>query len=134
MKKLLLAILIVCVFAIPVFAVTDYPTPEVDEIAVQDFVESVGVQIRIPVVITYRTLTWYKYEEGTKLTQEKINLLSDDEKIWYELGYKVEYGKWLEKDEEKVESAIYGSGIVIYSSVLPEPLQSKEKGLSLIHI
>jgi len=128
MKKFFLAILIVAFLALPVLA-QEYPTPEVDEIAVQDFVESVGVQIRIPVVITYRTLTWYKYEEGTKLTKEQIDLLSDDEKIWYGLGYKVEYGKWLEKDEEKVESAIYGSGIVIYSSVLPEALQSKEKGI-----
>ena len=128
MKKILLAILIVFMLAIPVLA-TEYPTPEVDEIQVQNFIESVAVQIRIPVVFVYRSLTWYKYEKGIKLTQKEIDRLNDDEKEWYELGYKVEYGEWQTKDEEKVESAIYGSGGVIYSAVLPEPLQSKEKGI-----
>lgn len=124
MKKILLAIIIVACLAIPVLA--EYPTPSVDDISVQNFVESVGVQIRIPVVYTYRDLTWYKYDEGVKLSQKEIDKLSDDEKIWYELGYKVEYGEYKTKDEERVEAAIYGSGVIIYSAVLPEPLQSQE--------
>lgn len=125
MKKILLAIIIVVCLTLPVLA-DEYPTPPVDDISVQNFVESVGVQIRIPVVYTYRDLTWYKYDEGVKLPQKEIDKLSDDEKTWYELGYKVEYGEWKIKDEEKVEAAIYGSGVVIYSAVLPEPLQSQE--------
>jgi len=120
--------MLVFTLAIPILA-DEYPTPEVDEIQVQNFVESVGVQIRIPIVITYRSLTWYKYEEGVKLTQKEIDRLNDDEEEWYELGYKVEYGEWQTKDEQKVEWAIYGSGVIIYSAVLPEPLQSKEKGI-----
>ena len=130
MKKILLTMLIVSVLAISILTISvlaEYPTPEVDEIAVQNFVESVGVQIRIPIVITYRSLTWYKYDEGIKLTQKEIDKLSDDEKEWYGLGYKVEYGEWQSEDDEKVESAIYGSGVVIYSAILPEPLQSQEK-------
>ena len=132
MKKTLLTMLIVSVLAISILTISvlaEYPTPEVDEIAVQNFVESVGVQIRIPIVITYRSLTWYKYDEGIKLTQKEIDKLSDDEKEWYGLGYKVEYGEWQSEDDEKVESAIYGSGVVIYSAILPEPLQSQEKGI-----
>ncbi|PKP62216.1 hypothetical protein CVT91_00055 [Candidatus Atribacteria bacterium HGW-Atribacteria-1] len=128
MKRFLAILLLVIVLVVPVLA-QPYPTPIVDDVAVQKFIESVGVQIRIPVVITYRTLTWYKYEEGKKLTQKEIDKLSDDERVWYGLGYKVEYGEWLTKDEEKVEAAIYGSGVIIYSAILPEPLQSKEKGL-----
>jgi len=128
MKKILIIMLLVMSLVIPVLA-DGYPTPAVDELAVQTFVESVGVQIRIPVVYTYNTLTWYKYEEGKKLTDKEIDKLSDDEKEWYKLGYKVVYGEWQTKDEEKVEIAIYGSGVIIYSAVLPEPLQSKEKGI-----
>ena len=52
---------------IPVLA-AEYPTPTVDELEVQKFIESVGVQIRIPCKIVYRTLTWYKFEEGQKLS------------------------------------------------------------------
>lgn len=113
---------------VSIFA-SEYPTPIVDDLAVQKFVESVGVQIRIPVVMIKRNLTWYKYDDGVKLSQKKIDKLTDDEKIWYAQGYRVEYGDWQTKDEEKVEAAIYGSGVVIYSAILLKPLQSQEKGI-----
>lgn len=128
MRRFLVGLLILIFLAMPIFA-TEYPTPPVDEIAVQNFVESVGVQVRIPVVYTYRDLSWYKYEAGQKLTEKQFDKLNDDEKEWYRLGYKVEYGEWQTKDEERVEAAIYGSGVVIYSAELPDPLQSKERGI-----
>jgi len=126
-KKILLTILIVFMLAIPVLA-DEYPTPIVDELEVQKFIESVGVQIRIPCKIVYRNLTWYKFEKGMKLSDIEFNRLSDDEKIWYKDGYLVKYGEW-EKDKNKwEESAIYGSGVLIYSAILPEPLQSRAEG------
>jgi len=131
MKKLLLAILIVCVFVLPVFA--QYQAPPVSEKDVIEFVEKVGVQVRIPVKQVYRALSFYKFEEGVKLTDEEIRLLNEDEKIWYEQGYMVKYGEWIgdDKDEEDqiVETAIYGTGTIIYSSILPEALQSQDKGI-----
>ena len=124
---ILFGILVAILLNYPVFA-DKYPTPEVDELEVQKFVESVGVQIRIPCKIVYRSLTWYKFEEGRKLSDIEFNRLSDDEKIWYEDGYLVKYSEW-EKDEKKwTEAAIYGSGVLIYSAILPEPLQSKAEG------
>lgn len=128
MKRFVIALILVAFMCIPIFA-ENYPTPTVDDKVVQDFIESVGVQVRIPVVWTKRTLTWYKYDEGVKLSQKEIDKLDDDEKGWYKLGYKVEYGEWQSKDEEKVEAAIYGSGVVVYSAILPKPLQSQEKGI-----
>ena len=133
MRKILAVLVILFLFVSVGFAQGAdqkvYPTPEVDELEVQNFIESVGIQVRIPVVYTSRDLSWYKYEKGQKLTEKQIDKLNDDEKLWYAMGYKVEYGEWKAKDEEKIEAAIYGSGVVIYSAVLPEPLQSKEKGI-----
>ncbi len=132
MKKILLAILIVLALAIPVLA-TEYPVPPISEKDVIEFVEKVGVQVRIPVKQVYRSLSFYKFEEGTKLTDEEFKKLSEDEKTWYSQGYIVKYGEWIgdDKDEKDqiVETAIYGSGTIIYSNILPEPLQSQDKGL-----
>ena len=134
MKKLLLAILIVCVFVLPVFA--EYQAPPVSNKDIIDLVETFGFRVRIPVEQVHRSLSFYKLEEGKKLSDDKIKLLSEDEKVWYEQGYIVEYGEWI-GDEEKekdqvVQTAIYGSGSIIYSNILPEALQSKEKEIIII--
>ena len=131
MKKLLLAILIVCVFVLPVFA--EIEAPPIGDKEIIEFLEKVGVQVRIPVKQVYRALSFYKFEEGTKLSDEKYKELSEDEKVWYDQGYIVTYGEWIgdDKDEEDqiVETAIYGSGTIIFSNILPVPLQSQDKGL-----
>jgi len=130
-KKILLAILIVAIFALPVFA--EYKSPPISEKDIIEYIEKVGVQVRIPVKQVYRSLSFYKFEEGAKLTDEEFKLLNEDEKVWYEQGYIVKYGEWIgdDKDEEDqiVETAIYGTGTIIYSAELPEPLQSQDKGL-----
>ena len=131
MKKILLAILIVCVFVLPVLA--QFKTPPISEKDIIEYIEKVGVQVRIPVKQVYRPLSFYKYEEGAKLSDEKFKLLNEDEQLWYEQGYIVKYGEWIgdEKDEEDqlVETAIYGTGTIIYSAELPEALQSQDKGI-----
>lgn len=132
MKRILLAILLVIMLALPVLA-NEYPSPEISEKDVIEFIEKVGVQVRIPVKQVYRALSFYKFEEGIKLTDEEFKRLSEDEKLWYEQGYIVKYGEWIgdDKDEEEqiVETAIYGSGSIIFSALLPEALQSQDKGL-----
>ena len=132
MKKFLLAILIVMIFVLPVLAV-EYKTPRISDKDIIDFIGEVGVQVRIPVKQVYRPLSFYKFEEGVKLTDEEFRRLNEDEKVWYEQGYMVKYGEWIgdDKDEEDqiVETAIYGTGTIIYSSELPEALQSQDKGL-----
>jgi len=131
-KKILLTILIVACLALPVLA-TEWISPPISEKDVIEFVEKVGVQVRIPVYQVYRPLSFYKFEEGIKLTDEELRLLNEDEKVWYEQGYMVKYGEWIgdDKDEEDqiVKTAIYGSGTIIYSSILPEALQSQDKGI-----
>ena len=132
MKKILLAIIIVAFLALPVLA-TEWASPPISEKDVIDFIEKVGVQVRIPVYQVYRPLSFYKFEEGVKLTDEEIRKLNEDEKIWYEQGYTVKYGEWIgdDKDEEDqiVKVAIYGTGTIIYSAELPEALQSQDKGI-----
>ncbi|GAG59179.1 unnamed protein product, partial [marine sediment metagenome] len=128
MKKILLAILIVAMLAIPVLA-TEYSAPPINDKGVIEFLEKVGVQIRIPVRIVYRDLSFYKFEKGVLLTDDEIKGLNEDEKLWYVQGYIVKYGEWIgdDKDEEDqvVESALYGSGTVIFSDELPEQLQEE---------
>ena len=143
MKKIILVVLVILflftsfMFASKVFAQEadqkEYPSPPISEKDIIEFVEKVGVQVRIPVKQVYRALSFYKFEEGSKFTDEEIKALSEDEKIWYEQGYIVKYGEWIgdDKDEEDqiVEVAIYGSGTIIYSAELPEALQSQDKGI-----
>lgn len=132
MKKILLVIVLVFAFAMPALA-NEYPSPEISEKDVIEFIEKVGVQVRIPVKQVYRKLSFYRFEEGQKFTDEEFKELTEDEKIWYEQGYIVKYGEWIgdDKDEEDeiVETAIYGSGSIIYSAELPEALQSQDKGI-----
>ena len=132
MKKFLLTILILSILVIPVFSQT-YPIPKISEKDVIEFIEMVGVQVRIPVNQVYRSVSFYKFDQGEKLEQKAIDLLNEDEKTWYAQGYVVKYGEWIGDDlDEKdkiVKVAIYGSGSIIYSSVLPEALQSKDKQL-----
>jgi S1-C subfamily serine protease len=128
MKKILLAILIVFMLVIPILA-SEFSTPEIRDKEVIEFIEGVGVQVRIPVHQVYRPLSFYKLEDGTGLTEEEIKNLNEDEKTWYEQGYIVKYGEWIgdDKDEKDqiVKTAIYGSGTVIFSDELPEQLQEE---------
>ena len=107
--------------------------PPIGDKEIIEFLEKVGVQVRIPVKQVYRALSFYKFEEGTRLSDEKYKELSEDEKVWYDQGYIVVYSEWIgdDKDEEDqiVETAIYGTGTIIYSSILPEALQSQDKGI-----
>ena len=131
LKKILLALLIVMVFVLPVLA--QYQSPPISEKDIIDFIGKVGVQVRIPVYQVYRPLSFYKFEEGVKLTDEEFRRLNEDEKKWYQQGYTVKYGEWIgdDKDEEDriVKTAIYGTGTIIYSAELPEALQSQDKGI-----
>lgn len=132
MKKILLVMFIVAFLALPVLA-TGWAPPPISEKDIIDFIEKVGVQVRIPVYQVYRPLSFYKFEEGVKLNDEEFKKLSEDEKVWYGQGYLVKYGEWIgdDKDEEDkiVKTAIYGTGTIIYSGILPEPLQSQEKAI-----
>ena len=128
MKKILLAILIVMMFVLPVLA--QKQSPPISEKDIIDYIEKVGVQVRIPVRQIYRALSFYKFEKGVQLTNEEFNKLNENEQLWYKQGYKVVYGEWIgdDKDEKDqiIETAIYGTGTIIYSAELPEALQSKD--------
>jgi len=125
----------VFMLAIPILA-NEYPSPSISDKDTIDWLEKIGVRIEIPVEIIYRDLSFYKLEEGKKLTDEKIKELDENEKLWYEQGYLVEYGEWIgddknEKDQVKRWS-IFGSGTIIFSGELPEALQSKEKEIIVL--
>lgn len=131
MKRLFIALLLVFVLCLPIFAQAD----SVVKIPEKDIIELIarfGVQVRIPVAWVYRDVTFYKYEKGNRLTEKKIDKLNDDEKRWYAQGYIVQYGEWIGDDfkerDQLIKTAIYGSGTLIYSSILPEALQSKSVG------
>lgn len=136
MKKILFNFILPILFAIvlaillnyPVLA-TEYQAPPIRDKEVIEFIEKVGVQVRIPVHQVFRALSFYKFDKGVKFTDEEFKALNEDEKIWYEQGYLVKYGEWIgdDKDEEDqiVETAIYGSGSVIFSDELPEQLQEE---------
>jgi len=129
-KKLLVALLMAALFCLPVFAQSQYPEPKIPEGDVIKLIELFGVQVRIPVVQAFRSVSFYKYEKGDKLEQKEIDKLNDDEQLWYSQGYVVRYGEWIgdDKDEEdqRIKTAIYGTGTIIYSNILPEALQSKD--------
>ena len=132
MKHFLVAFILVALLCLPVFA-EQYPKPEVSEKDIIEFIEMVGVQVRIPVNQVYRSVSFYKYEQGEKLNDDQIKLMTEDEKLWYSQGYVTKYGEWIGDDlkekDQIIKAAIYGSGSIIYSNVLPEALQSKEKQL-----
>lgn len=129
MKRLFVILLLVFVLCLPMFTQAEDKIPEKDII---ELIAKFGVQVRIPVAYVYRSLSFYKYEKGTKLTEKQIDKLNDDEKRWYAQGYIVQYGEWIGDDfkerDQLIKTAIYGSGTLIYSSILPEALQSKSIG------
>jgi len=131
MKRFLVALILITLLCLPVFANETF-APQISEKDVIELIEQFGVQVRIPVEMVYRSLTFYKYEEGSKLTPKEFDRLNEDEQLWYEQGYIVKYGEWIgdDKDEKDkiIKTAIYGSGSIIYSQILPEALQSKSMG------
>lgn len=135
MKKILLAILLVFMLAIPVLA-TEYSIPSMNDKEIITWLEKVGCRIKIPVEIIWRDLSFYKLEKGKKLSDEDIEDLNEDEKLWYEQGYLVKYGEWIGDDKDEKDQvkqwAIYGSGTIIFSGELPEALQSKVKEVIVI--
>ena len=136
MKKILIAILTICMLLIPIFGNAQYAIPIVQDADVIEWLEKISCRIEIPVEIIWRDLSFYKLEKGKKLTDSEIEDLNEDEQRWYEQGYIVQYGEWIgdskdEKDERK-QWALYGSGSVIFSGELPEALQSKEKEIIVL--
>ena len=125
MKKLIVVLIMVALFCLPVFA--QFKIAEGDIIKL---IEQFGVQIRIPVVQAFRSVSFYKYEKGSKLSDDDIKLLNEDEKRWYSQGYIVKYGEWIGDDlkekDQLIKTAIYGTGTIVYSNILPEALQSKD--------
>ena len=125
MKHFLVALILVALFCLPVFAQSKIAEGDIIKL-----IEQFGVQIRIPVVQAYRSVSFYKYEKGSKLSDDDIKLLNEDEKRWYSQGYIVKYGEWIGDDlkekDQLIKTAIYGTGTIIYSNILPEALQSKD--------
>jgi len=130
MKRILLIIVAVLLLSCTVFAQTlNYtepetmpvssevmtPQPPVADVEILDFVRSCSVQVVVRVKRIYRTLNWYKLSEGSKLDD---TFLSDEEKGWYEMGYKYETGKW----EEPEDWLISGSGVIVYSRKYDIPM------------
>lgn len=121
MKRILLVVLIGVIllsFTLNIFAMENW---RVKDKNVQDFIRSVTVQIKIGVERFERYVSWFKYEEGYKLTDKAYDRLSDDEKLWYDMGYRVEYGDWTPFDEG-IQGWICGSGYIVYSQQFSEAL------------
>jgi hypothetical protein len=108
-KKLIFVLLFLAIFVVGVSADTlDYTTepvavpsqakevttlqPPVQDVDLINFMKSVGFQVLVRVKRLRRTLNWFKFEDGTKLNQDELTRMSDDEKKWYAQGYIVEYG------------------------------------------
>ena len=131
MKRLIIALLVIFL-CLPIFAQAEYNTVKIPEGDIIELIARVGVQVRIPVAWAYRDVSFYKHEKGSKLTQKQIDKFTDDEKRWYTQGYIAQYGEWIGDDykekDQLIKTAIYGSGTLIYSSILPEALQSKSVG------
>ena len=92
------------------------PNPPVPDIDTLDFIKSVSIKVIVKANKYYRALNWYKLEEGT-LKDNMPYGLTEDEKVWYEQGYKVEFGKYGEP--EAIE--ITGSGVIILSQEFDKP-------------
>ena len=97
--------------------------PPVQDVDLINFMKSVGVQVVVRVKRLKRTLNWFKFEDGTKLSEDQLGRLSDEEKEWYAQGYKVEYGRYA--DEE--DWIISGSGVIISSMKFDTPILMKNK-------
>ena len=106
---------------IPVPTELTTPQPPVADVEVLDFVRSCTVQVQVRVKRLKRSLNWYKLTDGNRLKDEDLWRLNEDEKKWYEQGYKVEYGKYPDnKDAE--DWIISGSGVIIYSQKYDVPI------------
>ena len=92
------------------------PNPPVPDIDTLEFIKSVSVKVLVKVKKYFRALNWYKLEEGT-LKDNMPYGLTEDEKVWYEQGYKVEFGKY----EEPEAMEITGSGVIILSQEFEKP-------------
>ena len=92
--------------------------PPVQDVDLINFMKSVGVQVVVRVKRLKRTLNWFKFEDGNKLSESQLTRLNDDEKRWYAQGYKVEYGDY----EEPEDWLISGSGVIISSMKFDVPL------------
>jgi len=130
MKRLLISIMII------ILCLTLAGQAKIPDQDMINLVEQLGCQIRIPLLMVSRSTSFYKFEAGDKLSAKKIELLTDEEKTWYEQGYIVKYGEWIGDDESEkdklVEVAIYGSGSIIFSDILPEALQSSSKEIVVL--
>jgi len=89
--------------------------PPVQDVDLINFMKSVGFQAIVRLNQYVRYPTWYKLAEGEKLDKP---FLKDEEKIWYEQGYKVEWGKY----QGPEPWYIMGSGVILYSKEYEKPL------------
>lgn len=105
----------------PVATELTTPQPPVTDVEILDFVRSCSVQILVRVKRIWRPLYWYKLEEG-RLNDIPYGL-TDEEKVWYEQGYKYEKGDY--QDEE--DWLICGSGVIIYSQKYEKPILMKNE-------
>ena len=105
---------------IPVPTEVTTPQPPVSDVEVLDFVRSVTVQVVVRFNQYTRYPNWYKLAEGEKLDKP---FLQDEEKEWYEQGYKVEWGKW----QEPEPWLISGSGVILYSKEYEKPILINNK-------
>ena len=95
--------------------------PPVNDVDLIDFMASVGFQAVVRVKRLKRTINWFKFEDGTKLSQDKLTQMNDDEKKWYAQGYLVEYSEYSEPEDWLIS----GSGVIIYSRKYETPVLMK---------
>lgn len=125
MKRLLVIAILFLALSITGFAQL---APEVPDQSVQDFIRSITVQVIVRMKQVERDLSWYKYSEGQKLSEQQYLDLDENERKWYNMGYKVEYGEWSDKYDKDnyVTSRVCGSGYIIYSKRLSPAMQEIE--------
>jgi S1-C subfamily serine protease len=142
MKKLLIVLIVFLLFSCMGFATElDYvtyqapktTTPPVKDVDILKFVRAVAVQIIVPTTRYYRKLNWYKLEDG-EIDHDKLD--RDKEQWgyeWFKQGWRVVFGDWCTKEKAQ-DVKICGSGVILYSSVLPEGLrvEGKTHGASYI--
>lgn len=137
MKKILVVLIAFVLFSCVGFATEDFldyntpqiATPKIKDVNIMDFLLDVTVQIVVPTDRYYRTLSWYKLEEG-QIDHEKLD--RDKEQWgykWFKQGWKVEKGEWCTKEEAK-EVRICGSGVIVYSKMPDENYDIKDKSFA----
>ena len=111
----------------PIVEKTVYPPqkvsePKVEDVDLMEFIQSVAVQIIVPTTRYSRDLSWFKLEKG-QIDHEKLDRNKDQWGYkWFKEGWKVEFGDWCKYDDA-AEVMICGSGVILYSSILPEGLR-----------